>query len=1097
MTSASSDVTTPATSGAWIVSGQTALVSAGETITGATVVGGGTLLVSGTASDTTLLGTSAGPATEIIAAGGTENSVQVTSGTVSATSGATISEATVLKGGTLVLSSGASAGTLIAGTGGNITISAAQTSSLILEGGSVSITSAAVPLSAFSGGTLLLGNGTSAAGLTVGSGGTLQLNGGAATGTVISGPSASEQILAAPAAGGPADTQFDIISGGTQTVFFGIGVASGTVDAGGTQILMSSATANQVTIASGGQQSLSAGAVATDDTIETGASVINNGTLVFGGQSTIQGEISGAGLIEQTGPHDTVRFASGALAAFSGTIDIGGGTVIVANGQDAANISFGFTASGPETLVLGGSLPAALTVSGFASGDSIVLSGLTSGATFDISSGSQLRIESGGTLIETISLGSGLDYGSAGLTLTEQPDGSAAILTLGGAPSGYTNIVISPGATSTQVSAGDGAVISAGTTAIQTEILDGGRLYIDGTGIQNIVDGGGSETISAGGTAIQTAVASGGTTTVLSGGTASGTLVNGGTQDIEGGTVTSATIRGTVITDASTSYFPTPFTGSQIVDSGGVASSTLVTLATGYESPWNNPVYAGATQYVENGGTAIDTTLSGAQTSWQMHMTTELTEGQVSQIVSSGGAAIHTTISTGGVMDVLSGGSASNVVLSGGGLTLETGALYSGTLTFAPLAANTPYASNITTGSVLTASMAMITSLTISGFDATGSVVNISPAMPTPTWVSTVSSIVISDLAFSATSPDTGLIGPDGTLTVTEGSETVSLHLSGTFGSEFYFQMAPDGGTEITYGVPCYCPGTLIATPDGERPVQDLAIGDLVLTASGKARPIRWIGRRSYDGRFARGNPDIMPVMIRPGALGDGLPRRTLTISPLHAMALDNTLVPARLLLNGTSIVQMQQTDHIDYIHIELETHDIILAEGAPSETFVDDGSRNMFHNAEEFGALYPDAPPARDTETSGRFCLPRIEDGPALEALRTRLAGIGQTLAAGYTVRGFTDIAGPATVEGWVRCDALPDEPRNLLIRCGGRDIGIVTADRFRADLTEGGRYSGRSGFTFPLPHPMPPELITVIDLETGAILPRAGQEEPQHAAA
>jgi hypothetical protein len=87
-------------------------------------------------------------------------------------------------------------------------------------------------------------------------------------------------------------------------------------------------------------------------------------------------------------------------------------------------------------------------------------------------------------------------------------------------------------------------------------------------------------------------------------------------------------------------------------------------------------------------------------------------------------------------------------------------------------------------------------------------------------------------------------------------------------------------------------------------------------------------------------------------------------------------------LLNGTSITQLEAVDQVEYIHLELDTHDVILAEGAPSETFLDDDSRDMFHNAEEYRALYPDA-----TLTAQRYCAPRVEDGEALEAVRERLA--------------------------------------------------------------------------------------------------------------
>jgi hypothetical protein len=106
-------------------------------------------------------------------------------------------------------------------------------------------------------------------------------------------------------------------------------------------------------------------------------------------------------------------------------------------------------------------------------------------------------------------------------------------------------------------------------------------------------------------------------------------------------------------------------------------------------------------------------------------------------------------------------------------------------------------------------------------------------------------------------------------------------------------------------------------------------------------------------------------------------------------MFLDGQLVPARQLVNGISIVQECGLSQVDYFHVELAQHDVILAEGAPSESFVDDDSRGLFHNAAEYAALYPDAP------APGPFCAPRVTDGYGLESIRRRLAQVAATLAA------------------------------------------------------------------------------------------------------
>jgi hypothetical protein len=189
-------------------------------------------------------------------------------------------------------------------------------------------------------------------------------------------------------------------------------------------------------------------------------------------------------------------------------------------------------------------------------------------------------------------------------------------------------------------------------------------------------------------------------------------------------------------------------------------------------------------------------------------------------------------------------------------------------------------------------------------------------------------------------------------------------------------------------GIPCYCRGTLILTDRGERRVEELVIGDWVLTAAGAAKPIRWIGRRGYDGRFIRGNRNVLPVVISAGALGDGVPARDLWVSPEHALYIDRLLVPARLLVNGLTIVQVEAVDRVEYFHIELDAHDVILAEGMPAETYLDCGNRLMFRNAAEYGA-------GASKGTAGRSCALRIGEGAAAAGIRRRL--LARAVALGH----------------------------------------------------------------------------------------------------
>lgn len=201
-------------------------------------------------------------------------------------------------------------------------------------------------------------------------------------------------------------------------------------------------------------------------------------------------------------------------------------------------------------------------------------------------------------------------------------------------------------------------------------------------------------------------------------------------------------------------------------------------------------------------------------------------------------------------------------------------------------------------------------------------------------------------------------------------------------------------GSAVTAGpVPCFVRGTLIATSDGERPVETLRIGDEVVTASGQTKPILWIGTRSYHPSFVANNKKVQPIRIVAGALDDNLPKRDLFVAPCHAVLIDGILIPAGELINHATVTQADVESQLDYFHIELEDHDCVIAEGVSAETYVDDANRNMFHNADEYYALYPNR---EDVEPV--YAAPRVDDGEELQAVRDRLAaraGFRKSIAA------------------------------------------------------------------------------------------------------
>jgi hypothetical protein len=163
---------------------------------------------------------------------------------------------------------------------------------------------------------------------------------------------------------------------------------------------------------------------------------------------------------------------------------------------------------------------------------------------------------------------------------------------------------------------------------------------------------------------------------------------------------------------------------------------------------------------------------------------------------------------------------------------------------------------------------------------------------------------------------------------------------------------------------PCFMAGTRIATPSGEVAVETLKAGDLVLTADGEARPVRWLGRSTVSKLFIDPVRN-MPVRILAGALGENLPARDLLVSPDHAMFIEGVLVQAGALVNGTTIVRESNVaDVFTYYHLELDAHCLVLAEGAATETFVDNIDRMAFDNWNEHpeaeGAEMAEMPYAR-----------------------------------------------------------------------------------------------------------------------------------------
>ena len=228
-----------------------------------------------------------------------------------------------------------------------------------------------------------------------------------------------------------------------------------------------------------------------------------------------------------------------------------------------------------------------------------------------------------------------------------------------------------------------------------------------------------------------------------------------------------------------------------------------------------------------------------------------------------------------------------------------------------------------------------------------------------------------------------------GTLTLMAGGTPVAdIAISGIADGTL-FNLAPDGaGTDIS--LPCFAAGTRIATAKGHRAVEELQVGELVMTASGGMGPAIWIGHRNVDCASHPKPESVWPVRVRAGAFGPGRPARDLMLSPDHSIYLDGALVPVYLLIDDIHITQVP-VDAVSYWHVELPRHEVILAEGLAVESFLDSGNRDSFANGGTVVRLHPSFAAASWEDA----CAPIVLHGERLTELRRRVQELRQRVAA------------------------------------------------------------------------------------------------------
>ena len=221
------------------------------------------------------------------------------------------------------------------------------------------------------------------------------------------------------------------------------------------------------------------------------------------------------------------------------------------------------------------------------------------------------------------------------------------------------------------------------------------------------------------------------------------------------------------------------------------------------------------------------------------------------------------------------------------------------------------------------------------------------------------------DSMYGGADRDVFIVGGDGNGDFIDGNEggddVDTLDLTGAGPLRIDYESNPENGTvhflddlgnetgtltfrNIENVIPCFTPGTLIATPKGEVPVQSLCAGDQVITRDNGIQTIRWTGARHLDWAALSSNPHLKPILIRQGSLGNGLPEHDMLVSPNHRMLVANdrtalyfaeheVLVAAKH-LTGAKGVQAVDSMGTSYLHFMFDRHEVVLANGSWTESF-------------------------------------------------------------------------------------------------------------------------------------------------------------------
>ena len=717
--------------------------------------------------------------------------------------------------------------------------------------------------------------------------------------------------------------------------------------------------------------------IATDTTLDVGGAISNTGgasKAVYGPSGT-SWTFANLGSVGDAGNNAIgILLASGGTVANSGTVSAtnGSGIRLVGNGA-VANNSGGSIASnvyGVNITGSGASVSNSGRISSYSFGVSLDLGGqVTNSAGATISSfgfaAIRGRITAGGT-------GGPITVANAG-TVVGGSSGSG-IQSLGGA--------IVTNQTGGTIAGGVGVYAATGTLALTNSGIVGATT--SGSGVK--LRGGGTIVNQAGGTfiggeaiEIRTVAAS-----VLNYGLIGGQSgLRFGISAYRAG-ATIANKAGGTIADAFGIYGLFQSTGITIVNDGLISGTSTTTVGAAIRLNSGGRVTNNASGTIRGfGGIYSVTSTSSTVINYGAINNTRTGTGQYG--VSFGSSGSIGNLGVGGLIQGYGGvkisadgtvenagtiassrGTAGVAVAFGSGasrLIVDPGAVFTGSL-------------NGGSGTAATVELASGASVgTLTGFGT--NIVNFKTLtvdsgarwkIGGDTSANGLTGITIAGLTDQVTLDLTGFVATSATfasnlLTLTSsGGAHQTLHVTGSFASNA-FSVSSDGasGTNI---VACFLPGTWIATDRGEVRVEELAVGDTIATASGGHRRLCWIGRGQALATRGR-RTAATPILVRRGALADNVPYRDLYITKGHSLFFDGVLIPAEFLVNNRSILWDDRAREVTVYHLELDRHDVLLANRAPAESYRDDGNRWLFQNAST-GWDQPAKPPCAPVLSGG-----------------------------------------------------------------------------------------------------------------------------------